>query len=287
MRRAQSDLHGKKLSSLLPEDLRAVLVFIVRTVRDRRGSLLQRALAITRAAVRSPWLSRDVRRILEGASGVFLLSEREREALAVDFGLDPKIGTLTPNGRPDNEFVFSPKINRILVVGRIESRKRQLDIALQASAKNIPVCFVGTPNLNEPEYVEAFEFAVARSSNLEWIRGIPHNSVLDIMRSSKVLLNCSWVEVQSLVDIEAAFSGCHVVTIENGGSSSEWLADAVTEIPSCSVDEALRIAYELALADNSPAMPNYDHTWESTTGVIRLEYALAAGTTARAVGKFG
>lgn len=272
MRKAQRSLPRQRISSLLPEHLRTLIVFTVRTAQDGRSSYRERAGSIFRSALRSIALQRCMRNIFEKSSGVFLLSERERLSLSTDFDWDARVGKLTPNGRPPIDFALTTKANRILVVGRIESRKRQLEIAKWATKTNIPLCFVGTPNTNEREYSEMFSNEIAANSGLEWLRGIPHNKVLELMQTSKVLLNCSWVEVQSLVDLEAAFSGCHVVTLENGGSSNEWLDNSVTEIPGSDIAHALRVARAFSLGDVMPNSPSYPHTWDSTTKLIRLEY---------------
>lgn len=284
MRRAQRTVNGRALASAIPEDLRTLLVFIARTVADSRGTLAQRLSAGYRAVIHTPRMRRSIRNVLEAASGIFLLSELERASLSEDYGLKSIVGTLTPNGRPSHSIAnvsleddFESRQNDILVVGRIESRKRQLDIARQALQMELAVSFVGTPNLNESEYVHSFDKVVSQGANLRWIRGLPHDQVLEKMRSSKVLLNASWVEVQSLVDLEAVFSGCRVVTLENGGSSKEWLGGAVVESSGSSISDALRIANNLNMLERSPLAPTYTHSWESTTDAIRKEYLKAIG----------
>ncbi len=67
---------------------------------------------------------------------------------------------------------------------------------------------------------------------------MPHREVLAVYGKSRVLLNASWVEVQSLVDIEAASAGCFVVNT-GSGSSMEWLGDAVTEVAAGDVKAAV------------------------------------------------
>lgn len=287
MRQAQRSVPRQRWSSRLPEDFRTLLVFMARTARDSRSNFRQRAGTIFRSILRSSSLRRCIRSIFEDSAGVFLLSERERESLSADFGWNSHKGILTPNGRPPIDLTVTPKLNRIIVVGRIESRKRQFEIAKRASEANIPLCFVGTPNGNETEYSQMFEDVIERNDNLEWIRGTTHDNVLHLMRTSKVLLNCSWVEVQSLVDLEAAFSGCRVVTLENGGSSKEWLNSSVTEVPNGDIDDALRAALELTLADDIPENPRYEHTWDSTTEIIRREYARASGIGPRREARLG
>src|SRR5690606_20347363 len=138
---------------------------------------------------------------------------------------------LTPNGRPEPVGSRLSRVPRILVVGRIETRKRSLDVARVSRDMNVPITFVGGVNQNEPSYIEDFRSIVDQTPILTWTGEVDHARVLELMSSSTVLLNCSWVEVQSLVDLEAAFRGCRVITVANGGSSKEWLGENVIEYP--------------------------------------------------------
>lgn len=269
MRRGRS---GSTLAErLLPENLRAVLVFVLSAVRHP-GPWRERAGCVLRALVRFPRLTSHIGSALDKASAVFLLSETEGRALRTDFNWHGHNGLLTPNGRPHLEDLQASPDARILVVGRIEPRKRQLELLSAADRLGVPVVFVGAGNPNQRSYVSKFEEAIQSSTRSEWLRSLSHDDVVELMQASRVLINASWVEVQSLVDLEAACAGCWVVTTKDGGSSREWLGSGVVQFGKDQLVEAVQEAERLRTSSSRPPVPDYAHTWASTSATIARAY---------------
>lgn len=276
MRRAEPDAR-RRLLSYLPESLRSLAVYVVSLMRRTDLSVFRKVAAVLRAVARLPGLGRHVGRQLDDVDGVLLLSKNEGRSLRADYGWTGKNGHLTPNGMPHRAQSDAPKLARILVVGRVEARKRQVEIVQVADALGVPVTFIGPGNPNQGSYFETFQRLVANSRLSEWLGPLPHDEVTQLMASSRVLLNASWVEVQSLVDLEAASLGCRVVTTYDAGSSLEWLGpDFVTELGSADLHGAVARAEEFRCADGASPAPTYGHTWHDTARSLMTIYRSTA-----------
>ena len=107
---------------------------------------------------------------------------------------------------------------------------------------------------------------------MTWVGPKSRAEVLALLASSRVLVNASWVEVQSLVDLEAATMGCAVVTSRTG-HSREWLGGAVVAEDGDDLDALLRRAAALAAADApAPAASAYDRTWQQAAEQLARVY---------------
>jgi glycosyltransferase involved in cell wall biosynthesis len=201
---------------------------------------------------------------LDRVAHVTLLAEAERADLIADTGWHGRNGIVIPNGRPPVPDPVPPWHERsrgIVVVGRIEPRKRQLAVAEAAAARGIPVTFIGPAT--DDAYSRQFREYVASVPAIEWLGPRPASETVALIATSRVLLNASWVEVQSLVDIEAATAGCWVVTSPTG-SSDEWLGQAIARVelddPAMLLDRADR----LARGDLAPPGVDYRQDWQRT-----------------------
>jgi glycosyltransferase involved in cell wall biosynthesis len=216
---------------VFPERIVELLAYIVRTSRQLKQSDVKLAdfvRASARALGHSPDVWKQVGKHLNASNAVALLANAEAESLKKDAGWAGANGHLVPNGAPEREktqnFV-KPWADReipIICVGRIEPRKRQAEVAETAAAQGIPIHFVGALASPETKYSKRFMDAVSANDGLRWSNYLPNTEVLSMYGNSKVLLNASWVEVQSLVDIEAATAGCFVVNAGAGSSRSGW-----------------------------------------------------------------
>jgi glycosyltransferase involved in cell wall biosynthesis len=276
MRRADPSGGLARQLSRLPEPFRAFLVYALRVLKDPRVSLAMRLAAVGRGLARLPCVRRRIGRALDAANHVFLLSLAEEGYLREDFGWQGLNGSLTPNGLPGFSTGRgrrpSERKGKILVVGRIEARKRQLEVLQLADELGIAVTFVGGANPNQMSYVSRFDQELSASCQSQWLNELSHSDVVQLMRESTVLLNASWLEVQSLVDLEAAACGCQVVTVKNGGSSKEWLGDVVTEFGGGALREALCYAASIKDTERDAAPLAYTPTWESSVTAIQSVY---------------
>ena len=280
MRAADS---GRGLVSLsarvLPEAVREWLATGYRAVRGASGpaDMLRAGFAVVRLAPIVPSVWRATGRRLDQVAAVALLAEGEGRDLRGLTGWTARNDLVIPNGRPEDLDLglSTPWAGRpagsIVVVGRIEPRKRQLELARAATRLGVPVLFVGPFADETSAYALAFRDVVAQGV-VRYDGPRERAEVLALLGSSRVLMNASWVEVQSLVDLEAATMGCAVVT-STTGHSREWLGGAVTAEDGDDLDALLRRASALAAAD-APAPPEarYDRTWLQAAEQLEQTY---------------
>ena len=273
VRRMRAAERGRGLRSaagrVLPERLREWLGTGLRSIRLARSPAGRTATA--RAAVwsapRAVRMWRAVGPRLDRADAVALLAAGEGDHLRQLTGWRADNAVLVPNGRPEDLDLNGAlpwrdrPVGSILVVGRIEPRKRQLELARSADRLGVPVRFVGPISDPGSGYAAEFEALAASSGSVVHLGGVDRAEVLRLLGATRVLVNASWVEVQSLVDLEAATMGCAVVTTPTG-HSREWLGDAVTVLPTDDADALLATAASIAAQEEGPEPPAYDWTWE-------------------------
>lgn len=269
MRRAE---RGRGLRSaagrILPERLREWLGTAMRSARlaATPSGLLATLRAVAWSAPRAARMWREAGRALDRADAVALLAEGEGTHLRQLTGWRTDNAVLVPNGRPEDLDLSGrrPWADRtagsILVVGRIEPRKRQLELARSADRLGIPVRFAGPISDPGTVWANEFEALAASSPFVEHLGGLDRTDVLKLLGGTRVLVNASWVEVQSLVDLEAVTMGCAVVSTPTG-HSREWLGDAVTVPGGDDPDTLLTTAASIAAQDAGPDRTRYQWTW--------------------------
>lgn len=265
---------------ILPEGIAELLAYLVRNVRSMKPfdvNLSDYISAAGRALTHAPNVWKRVGGRLDASHAVALLANTEAETLKKDACWSGANGHLVPNGAPDRSQDNSAKpwIEReipIICVGRIEPRKRQAEVAEAARELHIPISFIGPLATPGSEYSQRFADAVTASDTLNWLGNLPHDEVIAMYGNSRVLLNASWVEVQSLVDIEAATAGCHVVNV-GSGSSKEWLEGSVLELPAGDVVAAVKAAQQLSNRQAGPSGVTYDWTWKCAVDELEILYS--------------
>lgn len=221
-----------------------------------------------------------VGKILDSASAVFILAAGEGTALVTDTKCSGKNFVITPNGIPEVSNLSASKKWKdrsipVAVVGRIEPRKRQLDIAKAAAKLCVPIYFVGQASNPKSKYIQEFQSIIDSNPNLKWTGPLEHSKTIELLQDSKVLLNYSWVEVQSLVDIEAAAQGCQVVA-NRGGNSQEWLGEIVSIPEKTDAETAVNTAYEISeKAEIRSSSFRYNQSWKNTVKIIVDSYTEA------------
>jgi glycosyltransferase involved in cell wall biosynthesis len=167
------------------------------------------------------WTSR-VNWILRAAGGITLLSGKEGEFLEKDFGYQIPCGKAMivpnwvegiPNSKTDSSFGKSEAAEPpVILVGRVETRKNLVRVAMIAEKMGRPMVIIGRPNPNEDEYSSELRRVVKKSRYVKWIPGVPREQMARLYAKASFLLNASYAEVSPLVDIEAMSFGCPVAT---------------------------------------------------------------------------
>jgi glycosyltransferase involved in cell wall biosynthesis len=118
----------------------------------------------------------------------------------------------------------------ILVCGRIEERKNQVNIIKALCKVNANVVFIGAMNENNIKYSNEFLELINNATNCTYQGVVKSAEISDYYRRSKVCFSASWFEVSSLVDIEAHMSGCHIFTSKYGNSTEIIPPDAINVV---------------------------------------------------------
>jgi glycosyltransferase involved in cell wall biosynthesis len=165
------------------------------------------------------------RRVLEDADMLFPIAEEEYRTMKVELGIKNSNYIIVPNAidfkknsiSDDGQgLVINNKSikNYVLCVGRIESRKNQLNLIKALRGTNIPVVFVGAINSKHKGYSKEFLKNID-NKQFFYLGKVNHSEMMEIYSKAKVHVLPSWVEVIPLVDIEASYAGCKLVTTKN------------------------------------------------------------------------
>jgi hypothetical protein len=238
----------KIAEGILPDGPKEGLQFLRRT---RRPRLVVREIgAVPLLSQRSR--AAMVSKALEGqVEAVVLLASGEGRSLTIDYGWPGTARVvIAPNGLPPARHQDASRDVDILVPGRIEARKNQLAVASALSGKRYHCVFVGAASPNDEAYVRSFAGVVKRSTNISWVPGVAPDEMTQYYLRSKVVLNLSMVEVQSLVDLEAVAHGCRLLGTSRG-HSAELLGDYASFWDPEDVDGAIDLVEDW-LEDWSP-----------------------------------
>jgi glycosyltransferase involved in cell wall biosynthesis len=155
----------------------------------------------------------------------------------------------------------------ICVVGRIEGRKNQVRVLEALEMLGLSGAFIGAENPYHERYCAAFKECIA-SSRSKYLGSLTHSETMQIMQRSRVHVSASWFEVLSLVDIEAFFLGCRIVSSRCGGTQ-EVLGKQCEYVDPASIDSvcsAIRIQLERSHeAELAQEIPLKLMSWQEVT----------------------
>lgn len=158
---------------------------------------------------------------------VFIFIARgEKTIFEEDYGFKVKDYIFTKNGC-DIETLDRRMKNSIdiLISGRIEPRKNSLEIArVLSQLPDKKIVFVGGENNNSASYCNDFKKYISKFDNISYIGKVTSEEMKLLYMQSATHISCSWFEVSSLVDLEAYYYGCNIVSSSNG-HTSEFLMD--------------------------------------------------------------
>jgi glycosyltransferase involved in cell wall biosynthesis len=187
--------------------------------------------------------------MLAGVDRILVLTQKEKRDVMRDFGEIPEskfvcIRNGFEGGSADGCELSGERDIDVCMVGRIEARKNQLTVLNVLQQLGIRGAFIGGENKNHHAYCNRFHKMLA-ASGCEYMGAISHEETLRIMRRSRVHVSASWFEVLSLVDLEAYWAGCGVVSSRCGGTG-ELLEDEAVYIDPGS-EESIRDGIRKAL----------------------------------------
>jgi glycosyltransferase involved in cell wall biosynthesis len=154
-------------------------------------------------------------------------AQGEADSIRRDFGVSTPMVPV-PNGVDASRFaaVSHPFEDRdyVLFVGRIDPHKNQLGAIRALRGSGLPLVIAGNDHPHHPRYSEQ-----CRAEGGNWVTftgelGHDSEALVDLYRGARVHLLPSWFETTGLVSLEAALSGCSVVSTSLG-HAREYLAD--------------------------------------------------------------
>jgi glycosyltransferase involved in cell wall biosynthesis len=134
----------------------------------------------------------------------------------------------------------------VAYVGRFEPQKNQLGLIKALRRSNYPLLLVGPVHPEHAPYLEACRRAMKPADEI--LGPVARDSLTAVYRRARVHVLPSWSETTGLVSMEAALSGCNVVTTANGYTRDyfgdlAWYCDPHSR---SSIRDAVERAYETA-----------------------------------------
>lgn len=210
-----------------------------------------------------PWW-RSQRHLLSQTDRILPNSQAEADVLRNSFllgvGFEQKIDVI-PNAIDRSLFEQQPEPSRkfsqnygigdfVLQVGTIHPVKNQLGLIRALNDLPVPIVFIGRPIESTVEYAEKCQALAAQRGNVYFIDRLPHEELPQIYALAKIHVLPSWRETPGLVSMEAAASGCSIVSTSIG-SAPEYFGDMAWY---CRPDDpqSIRIAVEMAMRTPAP-----------------------------------
>lgn len=204
-------------------------------------------------------------------------AEGEGEAVRRDLDVSTPMHTV-PNGVDPDSFTLPsrPFEDRgyVLFVGRMEPHKNQLGLIKALQGSGLPLVIAGHAHPDHPRYAKRCHRAGAG-----WVdfRGtVEHESELaELYRGARVHVLPSWFETTGLVSLEAALSGCSIVSTSRGHAREYFGEDALYCDPGspASILEATRLGWvtppPAALRERVLERFTWKHVAEATIAAYR------------------
>ena len=198
------------------------------------GKSTARRLYCSWQRAKSPLLTswRLQRRMLQDALAVLPNSASEGKLLRQTFLLGDSFYRrvhVVPNGIDVSLFEPLPQPSAlfqkqygirdfVLQVGAVSPVKNQLGLLQALNDLPMPIVIIGQPTPHKPEYAEECKALAEARGNVTFIDRLPHDELPGIYRLASVHVLPSWRETPGLVSLEAAASGCRVVTTSIGST---------------------------------------------------------------------
>lgn len=238
-----------------------------RTLARRFGRRRIRALYLSwqrlKQPLSKPW--RLQRRLLSQATRVLPNSRSEAELLRRTFRLSADFERrvdVIPNGidvelyrhppEPSQKFLDLYRVRDfILEVGVVNPVKNQLGLIEALFDLPHPLVILGQAHPAYPEYYAACQRRAAERGNVIFINRLPHHELPGVYALAAVHALPSWRETPGLVSLEAAASGCRVVSTEIG-SARDYFGEQAWY---CRPDDLASIRRAVEAALRSPPSP--------------------------------
>lgn len=245
-----------------------------RGIRHLRASLRGRE-ALSRLSMRA--MSAELDQIRAWSMADVLLPNAEGEARHIRDDLGVLTDAVVVPNAIDAE-MFAPGFTKdrepgtVLCVGRIEPHKNQLGtIRALHGLPGVTLTVIGPPHPHHRAYYD--ECRRAATGNVTLLPGIDHTELPALYARHHTHVLATWYETTGLVSLEAAASGCTVVTTDRGHAREYFGAEARYCDPAD--PESIRRSVRAALADE-PSLSLLERIQERYTWAHTAEQTLSA-----------
>lgn len=154
--------------------------------------------------------------LLQDADRVICCADSEVATLAKDI-VAPTATHVVPHPADAPAVTgVTPVAGRIVVAGRIEARKNQIGaLKMAASLPDFEFVFVGAPVPSEKQYFQEFEALLKATPNADYKPALPKEEFYPFLASAEIVLNPSFFEVTSLIDVYCVTNGIPLVTTDH------------------------------------------------------------------------
>src|SRR6266487_230955 len=151
--------------------------------------------------------------------------KRLEKLLQKNFPYKKIVNAIDPNVFNDSVVENKDYKNHILIVGRIEGGKNQLNVIKALMGSDYQLTIIGKPAVNQMSYYHECHKLASQYSNIHFIEEhIEHEKLVSIYKAAKVHVLASWFETTGLVSLEAAMMNCNIV-ITKKGDTEEYFKD--------------------------------------------------------------
>ena len=142
------------------------------------------------------------------------------------FGVDVDLYAESPSDHRITEFQrhYGLEAGYLVEVARIEPKKNQLAVIEALFNDDLPLVFVGQPSPAEPAYAERCREVGARRGRVVFIPWVADEELPLLYAGAAAHILPSWVELPGLSSLEAAASGCRVISSQYA-TATEILGD--------------------------------------------------------------
>lgn len=226
-----------------------------------------------------PELRRRLKAAIEDTDCLLVLANGEMDSLRLDFELEShKRVAVIPNGVDVDHSVEldRPRDIDVLLVGRVEERKNQVAVlGALAELGELRIHVIGDLTARSRKFRSSFLKIIESSSNIEWHGPKPPSELPNFYARAKVVVNGSFVEVLSLVEMEALAYGCHVVG-SSYGNTHEYFGQFAEFVTAETVDRNLAPLVGAALSKppniGAAIVVRKDFTWSSVAARLGEQY---------------
>lgn len=224
-------------------------------------------------------LNAKLRSAIEGVDCLLLLAKGEELALRNDFGIDyHRKAAVIPNGVDVDQSVAIDKERDIdvLLVGRVEERKNQVAVLeTLVGLGSLNILIIGELTGRSRKFRSCFQKIVDSSPNVRWNGLLPPAELPKYYARAKLVVNASYVEVLSLVEMEALAYGCNLIGSIDG-NTKEYFGQFATFVSAEAVSTDLPALVNAALSAppnlQAASLIRRDFTWSSVADCLAEQY---------------